>query len=215
MRCRKWRAQLGLSALLALAASAHSGYALVSIDVGSATGSPGSTVMFFVTLTTTAGEQVAGTQTTIDFEAETPAVQCTPNPSFALSQCALHPTGCTPGIDCRESVCFVAPFGGTIPSGSQLYYCDMQIAGNAALGEYALRCSAVDVRDSAGNSLNAQCTDGQVEVVSLPTPTPTPTPGLSGGVSGDGCRLGATGLSNAGWLLLLPAAALLWLRRRR
>jgi hypothetical protein len=205
--------RLGLTVLLALFASATNVRAAVSVEVGSATGAPGSTVMFFVTLTTTAGEQVAGAQTTVDFEPETPAVLCTPNPSFVLSQCALHPTGCAAGVDCLESACFIAPFGGTIPSGSQLYFCDVHIASDATAGDYALRCSAVDARDSAGNSLNPQCADGQVEVIALPTPTPTPTPGPSGGGGGGGCRIAATGRANAGWLLLFPAAALLWVRR--
>jgi hypothetical protein len=131
-------------------------------------------VTFFVTLSATAGEQVAATEITIGFEAATPVVQCTPNPSFPISQCALQPTGCTPGVDCQQTQCLTVAFGGTIPSGSVLYVCNVDIAANAAGGEYALSCSSVDVSDSAGHSLNPQCTDGQVEVVSVPTPTPTP-----------------------------------------
>jgi hypothetical protein len=161
------RGCLSLAVLLGLFALVPSARAAVSVNVGSATGSPGSTVMFFVTLTATEGEQVAGTQTTIDFEAETPVVQCTPNPAFLISLCALHPTGCTAGVDCQDSACFVASFGGTIPSGSQLYFCDVHIASDATAGEYALRCSAVDVRDSDGNSLNPQCTDGMITVGGL------------------------------------------------
>jgi hypothetical protein len=166
---RTWSAWLGLTGLLGVLSFTPRAGAAVSVNVGSPTGKPGDTVRFFVTLTTTAGEQVAGAQTTVDFEPETPVVQCTPNPAFVLSLCALHPTGCTPGVNCLESACFVAPFGGTISSGSQLYFCDVHIGSNVALGEYALRCTAVDVRDSAGHSLNPQCTDGQVEVVSAPT----------------------------------------------
>jgi hypothetical protein len=178
--------RLGLAALVGLLGFAPNARAAVSINVGSATGSPGNTVMFFVALTTTAGEQVAGTQITVDFKPETPAVQCTPNPSFAISQCALHPTGCTPGVDCLESACFIAPFGGTIPSGSQLYFCNVKIAGDAAGGDYPLHCSYVDVRDSGGNSLNPQCTDGQVHVIA-PTPTPTATPTPTSSPPGSTC----------------------------
>jgi hypothetical protein len=212
--CRVWKARLSLAVLLGLLASAPSARAAVSVNVGSATGSSGSTVMFFVTLTTTAGEQVAATDTTVAFEPETPVVQCTPNPSFVFSECAPQPTGCTPGVDCQQTECIVAPFGGTIPSGSQLYFCDVDIAGNAAIGEYALRCSTVDVRDSAGNSLNPECTDGQVEVVPASTPTPTPTPAAGTG-GGGGCRIAAIGQSDAGWFLLFPAATWLWSLRRR
>jgi hypothetical protein len=120
---------------------------------------------------------MAATDTTIAFESETPIVHCTTNPSFAISQCSLQPMGCTPGIDCQATRCLVVSFGGTIPSGSQLYFCNAHIASDAAGGEYALRCSAVGVFNSAGKSLNPQCTDGQVQVV-RPTPTRTPSAGL-------------------------------------
>jgi hypothetical protein len=149
----------------------------VSVNVGSAAGSPGDTVMFFVTLTTTAGEQVAATDTTIGFELETPVVQCAANPSFPISQCGVQPTGCTPGVDCQQSRCLIFAFGATIPSGSQLYFCNVHIAPAAVSGEYALRCLGVGVFDSAGHSLNPLCTDGRIEVASVPTPTPTPPQG--------------------------------------
>ncbi|MGD0946723.1 MAG: hypothetical protein ABSA52_04760 [Candidatus Binatia bacterium] len=163
--CETRSVRVSALVLFGLFGFAPSVWAAVSVNVGSATGSPGSTVTFFVTVTTTAGEQVAATDTTIVFESATPIVQCSTNPSFAISECALQPTGCTPGVDCQQTKCIVAPFGGTIPSGSQLYACSVHIAANAAGGEYALHCSAVGVFDSAGNSLNPQCTDGWVEVV--------------------------------------------------
>ncbi|MGD0946724.1 MAG: hypothetical protein ABSA52_04765 [Candidatus Binatia bacterium] len=202
--------RLSLAVLLGLLGSAPSARAAVSVNVGSVSASPGSTLnIFYVTLTTTAGEQVAATETTIGFESETPVVQCTTNPSFAISQCALQPTGCTAGVNgnCQQTECIIAGFGGTIPNGSVLYTCDVNIASNAAIGEYALSCSAVSVLDSAGNSLNPQCTGGYVEVVA-----PTPTPGSGGGIA---CQIAAIGQSYGGWLLVFPAAALLWLRRRR
>jgi hypothetical protein len=152
-------------------------------------------VTFYVTLTTTAGEQVAATETAIGFEAETPVVQCTPNPSFAISTCTTPTT--TDSVSCQQTA-----LGGTIPNGSQLFGCEVEIASGAASGDYALSCSAVSVLDSAGNSLNPTCTGGDVDVVSPSS-------------SGIACHIAAIGQSYAGWLLVFPAAALLWLRRRR
>jgi hypothetical protein len=209
--CETRSVRLGLAVLLGLLGSAPRARAAVSVNVGSVSGSPGSTLnIFYVTLTTTAGEQVAATDTTIGFEAATPVVQCTTNPSFAISQCALQPTGCTAGVNgnCEQTECIIAGFGGTIPNGSVLYTCDVDIASNAAIGDYVLSCPAVSVFDSAGNPLSpTTCTSGDVEVVA-----PTPTPGSGGGIA---CQIAAIGQSDAGWLLVFPAAALLWLRRRR
>lgn len=49
-------------------------------------------------------------------------------------------------------------------------------------------------------------------VTNTPTDTPTNTPG--GGFDDDSCAIVAPVQASNGWLLLLPAAALLWLRRR-
>jgi hypothetical protein len=186
--CGKRSVRVSLVVLFGVLGFAPSVRAAVSVNVGSATGSPGDTVMFFVTVTATAGEQIAATDTRVGVESATPVVQCTTNPSFPISQCSPQPTGCTPGINCQATRCLVVSFGGTIPSGSQLYFCNVHIASDAAGGEYALRCLAVGVFDSAGKSLNPQCTDGQVEVLSVSTLTcdVVPFTGDNAGQFGDG-----------------------------
>jgi hypothetical protein len=110
--------------------------------------------------------------------------------------------------------------------------------------DYDLTCSNAGASDPAGNALTTSCTDGKVHVggvIITPTETPTNTPVVTpptstatatntpiptntskptntpGGHKGnddDGCAIVSPIDSHGGWMLLLPAAALLWLRRR-
>lgn len=131
-----------------------------------------------------------------------------------------------------------------IPDGSVLYTCKVAIAADAENGDYPLECSAPGASDPAGGALIAACTSGTITVggVEEPTATPTETPvvdtptpeatatvtatptntrrptntpgGGGGGNDDDGCAVVAPAQSSNAWMLLLPAAALLWVRRR-
>jgi len=131
-----------------------------------------------------------------------------------------------------------------IPDGSVMYTCNAVIDAEADNGTYDLTCSNPGASDPIGGALLAQCTSGAIQVggditpTDTPTPTPTgpvddtPTPTVTvtntitfntpthtrtpGGRSNDddGCAVVAPAHAGSGWLLLLPAAALLWLRRR-
>jgi hypothetical protein len=130
-----------------------------------------------------------------------------------------------------------------IPNGSTLYTCQIQINGTAAPGQtYPLTCSNSGASDPAGGALTTSCTNGAVEVggAIIPTSTPTvtgrpttvvgtPTNTPTGGVKtatstparpiiigsdDDACAIVSPATTSTGWMVLLPAAALLWLRRR-
>jgi len=154
-----------------------------TIVVQSATGPPGSTVTFDVTLDTTA--QVAGTENDIEFDPQAPIKaddggkpQCTANPSIGKGDTsfAFQPPGCTPGTDCAGVRALVLSFDNLdpIPTGSILYSCDVQIAADAS-GTYPLTCSNPVAGDADGNRIGAACTSGSI-IAALPTPTPTDTP---------------------------------------
>jgi len=131
-----------------------------------------------------------------------------------------------------------------ILTGVVMYTCMVGIATDAVDGEYPLTCTSPGASDPAGGALNAECTSGIVTVggvvgpTATPTATPvidTPTPGATstvtatstrtikptntpggggGGNDDDGCAVVAPAQSSNAWMLLLPAVALLWVRRR-
>jgi len=130
-----------------------------------------------------------------------------------------------------------------VPCPVVMYTCNISINSTAEPDtDYDLTCSNAGASDPAGNALTTSCTDGKVEVGGIdntPTETPTntpiltpptstvtatntpiptntkkPTPGGGGGNDDDGCAIVSPVDSHGGWMLLLPAAALLWLRRR-
>lgn len=130
-----------------------------------------------------------------------------------------------------------------IPDGSVLYTCDIAIAADAT-GEIPLTCSNAGSSSPAGGALNTDCTNGTITIggatptntVGEATATSTPTTGGAtptntvGGntptrtnttgpipptfVCDDGCSVAAPVDTTTGWVLLLPAALLLWVRRR-
>jgi hypothetical protein len=227
--CRTRRGQLGLALLLALGASARSAHAVVSINITSATSAPGSTVTFQVRLSG-GGAQVGGVENTITFDPLTPIASCVVQP-FLFPQWNptnnFQPQGCTPLVDCGQVkfLLIMSQLGAPMPDGV-LYQCEVRIAPNAVEDSYPLVCSGERATDPSGGPLDVQCADAAIQVVGptlpptatptqTPTPTITPTPGPSGGGGGGGCRIAATGRIDVGWLLLFPAAALLWVRRRR
>ncbi len=108
-------------------------------------------------------------------------------------------------------------------------------------GDFPITCSETAGSDPEGNPLTMECVDGTVTIEDEPTPMPTatetptpedPTPTSTpdeptatpeatatntrppGGFDDDSCAIVAPEASSSGWMLLMPMAALLWLRRR-
>ena len=109
---------------------------------------------------------------------------------------------------------------------------------------FALTCSGPGSSDPTGVQLTTACTNGAIVVGSQPSPTATgggvatPTPTKAGGPTStpghggtntptprrtgiipranddDACAIVSPAGSQSGWMLLLPAAMLLWVRRR-
>jgi MYXO-CTERM domain-containing protein len=156
---------------------------------------------------------------------------------------AFQPPGCTAGTDCTGVRALVLALDNVdpIPSGSVMYTCQVEVDSEAPNGDYPLTCTNPGASDPNGGALLAECTSGTVTVAGLeiPTETPTETPEVGtptntpaptstntiappptntrapgGGNDDDGCAVVAPAQASTGWLLLLPAAALLWLRRR-
>jgi hypothetical protein len=142
----------------------------VNIDVGSATGEPGETVTFDVTLATM-GEDVAGTDNRISFDPDTPIVGCVFNPVLvpAFSTFFFEPSGCTPGTDCVSVRAILITVPATIADGTVLYSCDVTIDADAAAASYPLACSDALTSDPFGMPLVTTCSDGAVTVVEPPT----------------------------------------------
>jgi hypothetical protein len=165
--CRASRAWLSLAVLLAVLGSAPSAGAVVLINVGSATGVPGGTAQFLVTLST-GGAQVGGTLNSVFFDPVTPILACTTNPGMTLSQCALQPQDCTPGVDCQFVRCFIGQLASPPPpiaDGAVLYFCTVDIASNADVTSYPLTCSDASAADVNNKPLQVECSDGEVQVV--------------------------------------------------
>jgi hypothetical protein len=165
---------------------------------------------------------------------------CAVNPAINKNGTAFsfQPPGCDVGSTCTGIRSLVLSLSNVnpIPDGSKLYDC--AVATGAEEGTFPLVCSNEGASDPAGGALQTGCTDGAVtveqvvsptdtppvEVTNTPTATPTeggntPTRTRTGIIPpinecDDGCAITAPADANAGWLLVLPAAMLLWLRRR-
>jgi hypothetical protein len=144
----------------------------------------------------TEGAPVTGIQNNIDFEGETPIVECTVNPDIDKSATAFallyanEPEDswsfpCAPDRDCNRLRALVVAFDNVNPiaNGSVLYSCRARIAGAAPGGAYPLRLGGVIASDPSGEQLPATGADGEIVVVGPPTrtPSPTPTPRQAGG----------------------------------
>jgi MYXO-CTERM domain-containing protein len=190
------------------------------------------------------GTMVAGTENTITFSGGIGAAisivaktdgtpDCTVNEAINknLSD-AFQPPGCS-GEECTGYKGIIISLENTdpIPAGV-LYTCNVHINDTAADGQtYPLTCSSPGASTPDGDALPTSCTDGAITVgVVGPTATstvggatPTNTPGGGSPTPtfpffptefDDGCAIASPADSQAGWLVLLPLAALLWLRRR-
>ena len=163
-----------------------------AIILSSAMGSPGDQVSFSAMLET-GGADVAATQNNIAFDSSnvpiaalpSGAPDCTLNPDLSdRSQLfVFRPNGCSDGM-CTTLLAAVfraSPPINPIPDGSILYICRVNIAADAAPGEYPLAVPTLGLRLS--NPLGtpvagAVGVDGKI-VVALPTETPTATPTAS------------------------------------
>ncbi len=198
-----------LSGLVSEALASRSGSATshtrsagtVDIEIGAVDAAPGATVYFSVTLHTN-GQSVAGTQNMVLFGPDTPITFCDEHPGAPKSAFwALHPNGCTPGVNCSDVKVLVLNLFelSPIPDGTVMYDCRIDVSPSAALGIYPLTCTDEGASDPVGNALPTTCSDGVVNVLAaLPTATPTVTPTASptstpfcstGGR--DGCRFAA------------------------
>lgn len=116
-----------------------------------------------------------------------------------------------------------------IETGQVLYSCIFEIDELAEDGDYELTCSGANASTPAGVGLSTDCTNGVIHVGPPVGPTFTATPPVveptntpPGGVTptiivvvDDGCAITSPATaSQNGWLLFLPAAMLVWLRRR-
>jgi MYXO-CTERM domain-containing protein len=191
-----------------------------SLDVGSATGSPGETVDVRATLNQM-GSEIAGIETRILFDRRAAIIDCRITPDFAgiTSRCLLGPEGCTPGQNCDFVKCVVTNVRDRIlpfPDGAVLYTCSVRIACDAPEGDYALALE--DVIGSTGDGIRVP-TDGNDGTVTVsgeacPEPTPTSTPGATddddgGGGGGCSCQLGPT--APGPWVLLFLLLPLVFL----
>src|SRR5262249_42333742 len=139
---------LATGGLLAIPAGAA--HAAIAVNIGSASGQPGGTVSFDVTLTGTGStelEQAAAVTVEIGFDTSTPVnangsgkPDCTLNPSITKPNTgfAYQPRNCMVGTSCTEvkgAVISLDPNSATtpIPDGV-LFTCKFTIASGAAIG---------------------------------------------------------------------------------
>ncbi len=147
----------------------------VSINVGIAAGSAGTTVPFPVSLDT-GGLEVAGIQNDIHFDPLTPVAatpsnrpDCTANPAHGKSVfAAFQPSGCIYGVNCTGMRALVLSLSDVdpIPDGV-LYTCNVAINASAPDGTYPLLNSNLGSSDPDGNAQAANGADGAV-IVAIP-----------------------------------------------
>lgn len=150
---------------------------VVTIDVGTASGTPGSQVSFDVTLDS-GGLTVTGTQNDIAYDPLTRVAanlsgdpDCTVNPATGKDVfTGFLPNSCTPGVDCTGIRVLVLSLSNSdpIPDGV-LYSCNVEISPAAIAGTYPL---VISNADSAGGPPNfdPQPTTGNDGAVTVLTP---------------------------------------------
>jgi hypothetical protein len=149
---------------------------MASIIVGNATGEPGATTSFDVSLETDAS--IAGVQVDIAYDPaaaiaarEDGKPDCSVNAEIGKDDTTFGflPSGCTPGTDCTAVRAIVLSLDNLdpIPSGSRLFTCTVAIAADAT-GAYPLTCSNAGAGNTDGDRVGADCTSGEV-TVAVPT----------------------------------------------
>lgn len=153
------------AALAGLVWTSSAALGQATIEVGSIVGSG----PIEVTLST-GGEEVAGTENEIAFDAGAQITGCAVNPEIdrTASAFSFSPSGCTPGDDCESVKALILSFTNTdpLPDGVRLYTCD--VAATGAAGDYPLTCSAPGASDPTGNSIDTNCSDGNVNIPDVP-----------------------------------------------
>jgi hypothetical protein len=163
------------ASVTATATATPSGSPIV-IQVGTASGNPGKTVGFAVTLTSTAQLQIAATTNCIAIDANVPFAQtathapdCTVNDAIqkADSSFAFAPSGCDPSSTCQSMCADIHGANGTpaIPQGAMLYSCRIAIPNTTANATYPLDCPGPNGgKTEQGNPVAANCSAGAVIV---------------------------------------------------
>ncbi len=153
-----------------MAASAH---AVVILGDEAASGAPGDTVEFSVSVDTE-GEDVAGTQNDITFgEGVAVAARANGRPDCTVNEeinkggtsFAFQPAGCS-GDACTGVRALVLALDNVdpIPDGSTLYTCNVVIAEDATDGEKTMSITNTGASDPAGAALTTSGVDGRVTV---------------------------------------------------
>jgi hypothetical protein len=150
----------------------------VNIAVGDASGNPGRTVGFAVSIDTQQ-QNVVRAEVCIDFDPLTPINADVDVPDCDADESLdgafiFEPEGCTPLSNCAR-VC-AAVTGDRIRNGAMLFSCRVAIASGATPDNYPLICSDPVAIDPDDNRLDATCTDGTVIVET----------NLTGDCNGDG-----------------------------
>lgn len=146
---------------------------------------------------------------------------------------AFQPPNCSTNCTGARAIVLSTDNTDPIPSGVVMYTCNVVISASAPDGTYPLTISNILGSDPAGMPVTLGGTDGSVAVpiVEPPTPTPTLGPTITPTPAGtstrttrptsgfrpnddDACAIVSPANSHAGWMLLLPAALLFWVRRR-
>jgi len=155
---------------------------VASIDIGSATGAPGTTTTVAVSLSllTDPPATVAGVANDVSFDPLTPIAakangtpDCTIHPDIDKGpNFSFLPLGCTPGTDCSGVRALILSTSNTegIPHGATLYTCEVAIADDALPGTYPLVAAMPEASDPNGQGLLVLATDGSIEVTELPIP---------------------------------------------
>jgi hypothetical protein len=168
----------------------------VRLEVGYAEALPGDEVTIAVTLSGD-GEDVAGTQNDIWFDADAPIAataelvpDCRVNQAIdkEASVFAYQPPRCALGETCRGARALILSLFNIdpIPDGL-LYTCQVALPAGAEAAPHFLHCAEPGASTPSGEALETTCRDGEVLLPggtprpTLPptatrTPTPTPTP---------------------------------------
>ena len=155
-----------------------------TIVVGNASGDAGQQVTVTVTLST-GGAEVAGTQNDIGFQPQARvAAKANGKPDCAVNgdidkgatSFAFRPSGCS-GEACTGIRALVLSTDNVaaIPNGSVLYTCKVNIAADAAGGDYTLAATGVILSDPVGNAIAGASGQNGTVTVSGGGPEPTPT----------------------------------------
>jgi len=193
--------------------------AVVSVEVGSTTGTAGQMVELAAVLTADAHESVAGIENDLRFDPGAPIAagadgrpDCSPNPAIRKGATAFsfRPIGCDPRAEqCTSVHALVVAVDNVdpIPSGAILYRCRVAISDRARPGGYPIGVTNALYTPPTGGDRTAQGSDGVVTALGTNMPS-------SAGSGGAGCQIGAGGSRASLWLAFGLLACRRWRRWR-